>query len=258
MRNFFRRFGPPLTPLLAVTLVAEVLVRNGIIMSFILPAPSEVITALFVDRAELGAAAGSTAKAAILGLMLSFVVGTGIAIGLSLSSFMRRAFYPYAVFFQTVPIIAIAPLLVIWFGYGLPTVIASAFIVSVFPIVASTLVGLKSTDPSLVDLFELYSARGLRLLIKLRLPHALPQIFSGLRIASGLAVIGAIVGEFIAGGGLGGVVDAARTLQRVDKVFAAVLISSFLGLTMVSLINYLSWLFLHRWHASERSIGESS
>jgi len=178
--------------------------------------------------------------------------GMGNSVALSSSDLARRAFYPYAVFFQTVPIISIAPLLVIWFGFGRPTVVASAAIVSVFPIIASTLLGLKSTEPALVDLFKLYSATGRQTLWMLKIPFALPQIFSGLRIASGLAVVGAIVGEFIGGGGLGSVVDSARTQQRIDRVFAAVLISSLLGIVLVGAVNVVSSLSLGSWHTSER------
>jgi NitT/TauT family transport system permease protein len=208
---------------------------------------------VFEDAGEFLHAFLETSASAVLGLMLSFTIGTLLAVLLSVSVFLRRAIYPYAIFFQTVPIIAIAPLLVIWFGFGQPTVIASAFIVSIFPVIASTLLGLQSTDPAFDDLFRLYSASRLDHLLKLRIPFALPHVFSGLRIASGLAVIGAIVGEFIGGGGLGAVVDAARTQQRVDKVFAAVLISSALGLLLVALVNFLSWLALRRWHASAQA-----
>ena len=174
------------------------------------------------------------------GLAAKFCRGDVFRYRLSSSDLARRAFYPYAVFFQTVPIISIAPLLVIWFGFGQPTVIASAAIVSVFPIIASTLLGLKSTEPSLLDLFKLYTASNRQTLWMLKIPFALPQIFSGLRIASGLAVVGAIVGEFIGGGGLGSVVDAARTQQKIDRVFAAVLISSLLGVVLVGAVNFIS------------------
>lgn len=242
----------PLLPLLAVTVAAEICIRSGLIKDFILPAPSQVARAFAENRSELFSALFETGGAAVAGLVLSFTAGTGVAVLLSMSSILRRAFLPYAIFFQTVPVIAIAPLLVIWFGFGLPTVIASAFIVSIFPIIASTLLGLQSTDPALLDLFSLYSASRADYLFRLRIPFALPQIFGGLRIASGLAVIGAVVGEFIGGGGLGAIVDVARTQQRIDLVFAAVLISSLLGLTIVAVVNFLSRLALRRWHASEQ------
>jgi NitT/TauT family transport system permease protein len=203
-------------------------------------------------RPELLRALVATSSAAVTGFAMSAVTGIAIAVLLSSSRFVERAFYPYAVFFQTVPLIAIAPLLVIWFGYGLQTVIASAFIASVFPVIANTLTGILSTDPALRDLFKLYGAKSLTTLFKLRLPAALPQVFTGLRVSAGLAVIGAIVGEFIGGGGLGSVVDIARTQQRIDKVFAAVLLASVLGLALFGLINLISHLALRRWHASEQ------
>lgn len=244
---------PPLLPLVLSVGAAELAVRMAWVPSYLIPAPSEVLQSLLDDRVELTLAAWSTLSSALAGLLLSFVTGTLFAIALSSSDLARRAFYPYAVFFQTVPIISIAPLLVIWFGFGQPTVIASAAIVSVFPIIASTLLGLKSTEPSLLDLFKLYKASNRQTLWMLKIPFALPQIFSGLRIASGLAVVGAIVGEFIGGGGLGSVVDAARTQQRIDRVFAAVLISSLLGVVMVGAVNFVSALSLGSWHSSERN-----
>ena len=243
---------PPLLPLLLSLGAAELAVRFAWVPSYLIPAPSEVMQSLFDDRAELAQAAWATLSSALIGLSMSFVGGTLFAIALSSSDLARRAFYPYAVFFQTVPIISIAPLLVIWFGFGQPTVIASAAIVSVFPIIASTLLGLRSTEPALLDLFRLYTASKRQTLWLLKIPFALPHIFSGLRIASGLAVVGAIVGEFIGGGGLGSVVDGARTQQRVDRVFAAVLISSLLGIVLVGAVNFISALLLGSWHSSER------
>ena len=166
---------------------------------------------------------------------------------LSLSHWIEKALYPYATFFQTVPIVSIAPLLVIWFGFGLRTVVISAFIVSVFPVLANTFSGLRSTDPALVDLFKLYGASKKDTLFKLKLPFAVPQILTGLKISAGLAMIGAVIGEFIAGGGLGGVIDASRTQQRLDKVFAAVLLASFSGVLIVFLLNVIAKYFLKRW-----------
>ena len=239
MRAAIREIGPPLALLLALLCAAEALVGFGVVPPFLLPPPTDVLHSIWFDRLEFLDAAWSTGSAAAIGLSLSFVFGVALALGLSFSRFARRAFYPYAIFFQTVPIVAVAPLLVIWFGFGRPTVVASSFIVSIFPVLASTLAGLEATEPALLDLFKLYAARSRDVLFLLRLPFAAPQIVSGLRIASGLAVIGAIVGEFIAGGGLGGVVDSARTQQRIDKVFAAVVISSLLGLALVSAVDFV-------------------
>jgi NitT/TauT family transport system permease protein len=253
MKRFLHAAIPPLIPFVAVTAAIEFLVRQGLVRSYLVPAPSAVFRDIIEDRRELFHALMTTSEAALIGFVLSTLAGIGIAVLLSSSRAVQRAFYPYAVFFQTVPIIAIAPLLVIWLGYGLETVIASAFVVSIFPVIANTLTGILSTDPALRDLFRLYGASPAVTLFKLRFPAALPQILTGLRVASGLAVIGAIVGEFIGGGGLGSVVDIARTQQRVDRVFAAVLLASVLGLALFGLINLVSKLTLRRWHASEQA-----
>jgi NitT/TauT family transport system permease protein len=245
---------PALIPFIVVTLATELLVRAGLVKAYLVPAPSSVFLAIVNNWSELAAALGKTSAAALLGFAMSTSAGIAIAVFLSSSRAIQRAFYPYAVFFQTVPIIAIAPLLVIWFGYGMRTVVASAFIVSIFPVIANTLTGLLSTDPALRDLFRLYGASTPVTLFKLRFPAALPQILTGLRVASGLAVIGAIVGEFIGGQGLGSVVDVARTQQRTDKVFAAVLLASLLGLALFGLINLISAMTLRRWHASEQAV----
>ncbi len=243
---------PPLIPFVVLTLTGEWIVRAGIVPAYLLPTPTAIFRAIIDNRAELTQAMLKTSASAFAGFALSTIIGIAIAVLLSSSRWIQRAFYPYAVFFQTVPIIAIAPLLVIWFGYGMRTVIASAFVVSIFPVIANTLNGILSTDPALRDLFRLYNASALDTLIKLRFPAALPQILTGLRISSGLAVIGAIVGEFIGGDGIGSVIDVARTQQRVDKVFAAVLMASLLGLLLFGIINLVSALTLRRWHASEQ------
>jgi NitT/TauT family transport system permease protein len=241
---------PPLVPLLALIAVTEIAVRAGWVRSFLVPAPSTVLTSLFNER-DLWSATLDTALAALIGFGLSATSGIAIAVLLSSGLWVRRAFYPYAVFFQTVPIIAIAPLLVIWVGWD-RTVVASAFIVSIFPVIANALTGLLSTDPALRDLFSLYRASGRDTLFKLRLPFALPHIFTGLRIAGGLAVIGAIVGEFITSGGIGGSVIISRQQNRVDKVFAGLLLASLLGIVLFGAINLASRFVLRHWHPSER------
>ena len=249
----FKKILPALIPFLAVTVAVEALVRLGMVKAYLLPPPSAVFSVILHDWLELFAALGKTSAGALTGFAMSTVCGISIAVFLSSSRTIQRAFFPYAVFFQTVPIVAIAPLLVIWFGYGMRTVIASAFICSIFPVIANTLNGILSTDPALRDLFRLYGASTRVTLFKLRFPSALPQILTGLRVSAGLAVIGAIVGEFIGGQGLGSVVDVARTQQRTDKVFAAVLLASLLGLGLFGLVNLISALTLRHWHASERS-----
>jgi NitT/TauT family transport system permease protein len=249
-RRLLRNLLPPLVPMIAALAGAEIAVRLSWIPAFLVPAPSMVFASIVRDWPELWRAALDTTGAALLGFGMSIAAGSVIAILLSSAVWIQRAFYPYAVFFQTVPIIAVAPLLVIWFGWE-RTVVASAFIVSIFPVIANTLTGLLSTDETLRDLFRLYEANRFATLFKLRLPFALPHIFTGLRIAAGLAVIGAIVGEFITGAGIGGVIMVSRQQGRVDKVFAGLLLASLLGIVLFMAINWLSRLALRHWHASE-------
>src|SRR5262245_8789419 len=250
--QLMRNLLPPIVPLAVAMLAAELAVRQEWVPPFLVPAPTTVITTIVQDWAELWRATLNTANASLAGFAMSALIGSLIAIGLSSSAWVQRAFYPYAVFFQTVPIIAIAPLLVIWFGWD-RTVVASAFIVSLFPVLANTLTGLLSTDPALRDLFRLYGAKRVAMLWKLRLPFALPNVFTGLRIAAGLAVVGAIVGEFITGTGIGGSMMVSRQQSRIDKVFAGLLLASLLGIVLFTMINVSSRLALRRWHASAAS-----
>jgi NitT/TauT family transport system permease protein len=250
--RFIRSVLPPLVPFVVITVVAEVIVKTGLVPSYLVPAPSDVLRSIGKDWSDLGSALGETTVASLVGFSISVVCGIAIAIALSSASWVQRAFYPYAVFFQTVPIIAIAPLLVIWVGWD-RTVVASAFIVSIFPVIANTLSGMLSTDPALRDLFRLYGASPIATLVKLRLPYALPNILTGLRVAAGLAVIGAIVGEFITGSGIGGIIQVSRQQQRVDKVFAGLLLASLLGILLFAVINLISYLTLRHWHASEKT-----
>ncbi len=240
----------PVVPLVVASVAAELAVRGGWVPGYLVPAPSQVVHTLATEH-DLWRATGETAAASLAGFLLSATLGLSIAIVLSSARWILRTFYPYAVVFQTVPLIAIAPMLVIWIGFGMPTVITSAFIVSVFPVIANSIQGLLSTDPALLDLFRLYGASRAATLWKLRLPFALPSILTGLRVAGGLAVIGAIVGEFITGGGLGGIIDASRTQQRVDRIFAVLLLASGLGISLFGTVELIGRRTLRHWSPSE-------
>lgn len=242
----------PLLTFVAVTGAAELVVRAGWVADYILPAPTQVFRALMEPGTDLWPGLWETAKAALAGLGLSILIGGTLAVLLSSSRVARRALYPYAVFFQTVPIIAIAPMLVIWTKTQFQTVAVAACIASVFPVIANSFAGLSSTEPALRDLFRLYGGSWWQTLWKLRLPWALPNILTGLRVAAGLAVIGAMVGEFVGGGGLGSVIETAKPQLRNDKIFAAVLLASLMGLVLFVAIQLLSMLALRHWHASER------
>jgi NitT/TauT family transport system permease protein len=255
--SFISSVLPPLLVFVGSAAMLELVIRHFHIAPYILPSPSAVLRAIGKRHEDLFASLIATTEAAVSGFVLSVVVGIAVAVILSTSRLIRRAFYPYTVFFQTVPIVAVAPLLVIWFGFGFRPVTASAFVASVFPVIANTLAGFLSVDSNLRDLFRLYGASRIATLLKLSFPAALPSIVTGLRIAAGLSVIGAIVGEFVtgiltSGGGLGITIIAAKRQGNVDVIFAAVLFASFLGLAMFGAINLLGYLLLRRWHASEQ------
>jgi NitT/TauT family transport system permease protein len=257
-RKILANILPPVLVLIAATLTAEAAVRVARVPLYLLPPPSAVLKYMADHPRELWAAFQTTAVEALIGFFASAIIGMFLAILLSTSTVIRRAFYPYAIFFQTVPIVAISPLLMIWCGPGLPAVVVSAFVVSVFPVIANTLAGLMSTDPPLEDLFTLYGASRWARLWKLKLPSATPNIVTGLRIAAGLAVIGTVVGEFLVGlfgiqEGLGVRIMSAKKMLRTDELFADVLIASLLGLAMFAAVNLAGRLLLRNWHASERT-----
>jgi NitT/TauT family transport system permease protein len=256
MKSLLQRTLPPLGVLVIAVIAWGIYARLTAAPPWLLPRPAAVLRSVIVDSDKLLPSLGWTALAATSGFLASLLAGIGIAIVLSASLLLRRAFYPYTLFFQTVPIVAIAPMLIIWLGVGLGPVAVCAFIVSVFPVIANTLSGLTSTDPALVDLFRLYGARPLASFWKLRLPSALPNIFTGLRIAAGLAVIGTVVAEFLVGQivgnvGLGVRVMSAIHESRMDLAFAAILLASLLGLAMFGAVNLAASLSLRRWHSSE-------
>ena len=244
MKAILNENAPAWLFLLALLVLWQTVVGLGWVPAYLLPAPSDIYTTTVELWPDIWDATKSTLGSIVWGLSASFAVGVTLAISFFAVPFLRRAILPFCVFFQTVPIIAIAPLLVIWFGFGATTVKASAFIVSLFPILANTLTGLEETDPQLREMFQLYKPPRWKMIAKLQIPSAIPYMLTGLRISVGLATIGAIVGEFIAGGGLGSLIDSARTQQRVDLVFSGVFASSLLALALVLTIDLISRLLL--------------
>lgn len=237
-----KRVLPAAFSFLFLCFLFEILVRQNIISANLIPAPSQILKTIWDMKADFSQAFLETLQNVLIGLGLSIVVGNLIAFLFSLSDLLKRAILPFAIFFQTVPIIAVAPLLVIYFGFGAPTVIASSFIVSIFPIIANTLLGLESAEASKVELFRVYKASPLKMLLKLKLPSSYPYLYAGLKISAGLSIIGAIAGEFVSGGGLGALIDTARTQQRVDIVFGALLLLSVMGLIFIGALNLVNYL----------------
>lgn len=244
------------TLLLAIALLAvwEAGVRICEPGDYVLPAPSTVAREGWNERGTLLLALGRTSLAAFLGFSIAAVTGILAGALLSLSDFLRRGLYPLATLLQMVPVIAIAPVLVIWCGYGLPTVVASASIVAVFPVLANTLDGIRSTDQRLHELFTILRANRMQRLFRLELPAAQPQILTGLRIAAGLAVIGCVVGEFVGSfvsdPPIGTVIQTAMREGRTALVLAAVATSCLAGFALFAGVSFTGHLLLRRWHDS--------
>jgi NitT/TauT family transport system permease protein len=230
----------------------ESLVRGLEIKSSILPGPLEVFQSGVANFSKLANAFRLTGLEALLGLLASTVLGISIGAIFSQSRWVRLSCYPYAIFLQTVPIVAIAPLIVTWFGYGFQSVVLISGIISLFPIITSTTTGLMHVEQDLVDLFRLYKASRWQILSKLRFPAAVGSILTGLRTSSGLAVVGAIVGEYFTGYdpknfGLGYYIFTTYSQLKTPLLFATVFTSTLLGLAFFLGINLLSSTVLRHW-----------
>ena len=170
-------------------------------MAFLLPTPLAVAQQFIADFDIIMTGLSLTFRAAFTGFTIAALLGISIATIMSLNKILERSLYPYAILLQTVPVVAVAPLIVLWFGFEIKSIIIISVIIALFPIINSTLLGLKSTNTTLVEMFNYHKTTKLSTFYKLRFPAAIPNIFSGLKISAGLSVIGAIVGEFIIGSG---------------------------------------------------------
>jgi NitT/TauT family transport system permease protein len=226
---------------------------------YMLPSPWAVARAVVARFPSLLNSFAITAAESAGGLIASIIVGVLVALFFAQSRWVRRMLYPYTILLQTVPIIAIAPLILMWIGAGTAAVALIAFIISLAPVIANTTQGLVSVDENLVNLFLMHNASRAQILFKLRLPHAVPSLFVGIRIASGIAVIGAVTGELYAGssrvgeGGLGYSILYASSQLQTDYLFALVLAATVLGFSFFFVVMFLEWYFLHRWHESARA-----
>jgi len=229
------------------------------IPAYILPGPDAVAGAVVTRFGSLIQSLLLTTEAAVMGLVASIVVGVAIALVFAQWRWLRKLLYPYTILLQTVPIVAIAPLIILWVGAGVSAVALISFIICLAPIIANTTQGLISVEANLVDLFLMHKATPTQILFKLRLPHALPNLFVGIRISAGIAVIGAIIGELFAGsnrvgvGGLGYSITYANAQLETDYLFALVFAATILGFTFFFIGMFLEWYFLHNWHESNRS-----
>jgi NitT/TauT family transport system permease protein len=225
---------------------------------FLAPPPHQVVHVGFLVRdnaLEIGQGLLLSTKVALLGLALAVLLGMSMAILMHQARWIERSLYPYAVILQTIPILALVPLLGFWFGFGFPSRVLVCVLIALFPIIANTLFGLQSVEASQHDLFTLHAAGRLTRLWKLELPAALPAIFTGLRIAAGASVIGAIVGDFFfkqGDPGIGILIDLYRSRLQSEQLFAAVFASSMLGVVVFWCFGLLARRVVGRWHESGR------
>lgn len=222
--------------------------------AYLLPSPMLIVETLIRDFPLLLPSLIVTLRTTVLAFLSAAIGGLLLGLLFTLSRWVERTLFPYAVILQVTPIVAIAPLIIIWANTQLALLIC-AWIVAFFPIVSNTAVGLNSTDRNLLDLYRLYGASKVQTLLLLKLPSALPYYLAGLRISGGLALIGAVVAEFVAG--TGGIQSglAYRILEsgyrlEIPRMFAALLLISLSGITIFACLSLLSRLILRNWHES--------
>lgn len=222
---------------------------------YILPGPTLVFETLIKDWSILSGALWVTLQITVLALIIAVIGGAGLAILFTQSRLVEMSFYPYAVILQVTPIVAIAPLIFIYVDNKLAGLLICAWLVAFFPVLSNTTLGLNSADHNLRDLFKIYGASRWQRLRFLQLPSALPYFLGGLRIAGGLALIGAVVSEYVAGtGGIGSglafrILEAGYRLN-IPRMFAALLLIALTGVIIYALLSFLSYLLLHKWHES--------
>jgi NitT/TauT family transport system permease protein len=226
--------------------------------AYIVPSPTRIAATLWQDRALLLASLYVTAGIALTALAIAIAAGAAIALLFAQSRIVEASLLPYAILLQVTPIVAIAPLIIIWVEDTRAALVLCAVVVAIFPIISNTSLGLRSVDPNLLDLFRMSRATRWQTLVRLRIPSALPYFFAGLRVASGLSLIGAVVAEFVAGTGGQGAGLAYQILMagiqlNVPRLFAALVLITLAGIAMYLAVGALSRGVLARWHESELS-----
>lgn len=222
---------------------------------YIMPAPGDVVAALYTDWGTLSPSLLVTLRITFLALGIALVGGVGLAIILVQSKWIELAIFPFAVILQVTPMIAIAPLLIIYMPDTQSALLTCAFVVAFFPILSNMVAGLKSVDHNLLNLFELYGANRWQTLLYLKLPASLPYFAAGLRIGGGLSLIAAVVAEFAAGSAGKGAGLAFRLLEsgyrlNYPRLYAALILLMVTGVAIFAATSLIAWLLLHRWHES--------
>lgn len=241
---------------LSVLIIWEIAFRFLNIPIYLIPKPTDIAVALYTNAPNLWHSLMVTMEITLLAFLMAIVIGVIISFLFVQSRLIEACFMPYAILFQVTPIVAIAPLIIIWISNTTLALVVCAMLVAIFPILTNTTLGLRSVNPGLLNLFKVNKANRWQVLMKLRVPNALPYFFSGLRISCGLSLIGAVVAEFVAGTGGTSAGLAYQILQagfqlNIPLMFAALFLITCAGLILFLAMSMLSNLFLKKWHESE-------
>lgn len=255
----FVRLSAPTAVGVAFLILWELLVRAMDMPAYILPGPAAIAQALVADRDVLFQAMLMTLRTAFSAFAIAVLLGSCASLLFVQSKWIEASLFPYAVLLQVTPIVAVAPLIIIWIKDTQWALTVCAVIMAIFPIIANTTLGLRSADPELLSMFRMYRASRWHQLTRLRIPSALPYFFGGLRISSGLALIGAVVAEFVAGtggsqGGLAYLILQSGFNLNIPRMFAALTLITMTGIMLFTIMVWLSDRFLRSWHASALSV----
>jgi NitT/TauT family transport system permease protein len=232
--------------------VWDITIRIFRIPPYQIPKPADVLLTLWTEGPQLLEQAVPTTIATVQGFLLAAVFGIGIAVLIAGSRTVESYIYPLLVFSQSIPKIAIAPLFVVWFGFGMMPKVLSAFLLGFFPVVVSAVQGFKSVEPEMLDLARAMEANRLQIFRMISFPHAMPAIFAGLKVSITLAVVGAVVGEFVgSNNGLGFVLQRSIGNFELPTMFAALVILSLIGVVLFWILDAIERLVIP-WHASQR------
>jgi NitT/TauT family transport system permease protein len=244
--------------LIVTLLVWEAAVRLFHVRPFVLPAPSTIFSEFLASPAYLAKNALYTLYSTALGFGLAVVIGFALAVAIVHSRLLERTLYPYLVLLNSIPKVALAPLFVMWLGVGIEPKVAIALMIAIFSIVIDTILGLRSVDPDMLSLAKASRASQWHILFKIRLPNALPSMFAGMKVGIAFALVGAIVGEFVAGQvGLGAMIMQAQGSFDSARAFAAIILLAVMGTVLFYLVELVERLCLP-WHTSQRGQKGSS
>lgn len=259
MAGVFRWLGPiaahgkTILSFAGLLLIWEICVHFFDVKLYILPPPSVVLMALVTKSGTIAHAAWFTAQPMLIGFAFAVVVGIALALAFAVSRLFEAIVYPQIVFLQIIPKIAVAPLFMIWFGYGLTSKVLIVFLLSFFPVVISAVQAFRSVDPDIMDLGRITGASAWRMFWKVQVPHALPTLFTGIKVAAALAATAAVVAEFVSSDrGLGYLLVDYTNRFDTPGVFAAILVLSLMGLLLYGAVELVERLTIP-WHVSRRT-----